>query len=77
MSALSRQILPSRTVKDSMVVSITPPAWRILFMWYVLLTDVWTKYDAEPRNETLEHRGRKGDPLYRIRKLMLKGVERP
>ena len=28
------------------------------------------------QNETLEHRGRKGDPLYRIRKLMLKGVER-
>jgi hypothetical protein len=26
------------------------------------------------QNETLEHRGRKDDPLYRIRKLLLKGV---
>jgi transposase len=28
------------------------------------------------QNETLGHRGRKGDPLYRIRKLLLKGAER-
>jgi transposase len=28
------------------------------------------------QNETLEHRGRKGDPLYRIRKLLLTGTER-
>ena len=28
------------------------------------------------QNETLEHRGRKDDPLYRIRKLLLKGSER-
>jgi transposase len=28
------------------------------------------------QNETLEHRGRKGDPLYRIRKLLLTGAER-
>ncbi len=28
------------------------------------------------QNETLGHRGRKADPLYRIRKLMLTGVER-
>ena len=28
------------------------------------------------QNETLEHRGRKDDPLYRIRKLLLKGFER-
>jgi transposase len=28
------------------------------------------------QNETLGHRGRKGDPLYRIRKLLLAGVER-
>lgn len=28
------------------------------------------------QNETLGHRGRKGDPLYRIRKLLLKGNER-
>lgn len=28
------------------------------------------------QNETLGHRGRKGDPLYRIRKLMLTGAER-
>ena len=28
------------------------------------------------QNETLLHRGRKGDPLYRIRKLLLTGTER-
>ena len=28
------------------------------------------------QNETLDHRGRKHDPLYRIRKLLLKGTER-
>ncbi len=28
------------------------------------------------QNETLGHRGRKGDPLYRIRKLLLTGSER-
>ncbi len=28
------------------------------------------------QQETLEHRGRKGDPLYRIRKLLLAGTER-
>lgn len=28
------------------------------------------------QNQTTGHRGRKGDPLYRIRKLMLKGAER-
>lgn len=28
------------------------------------------------QNETLGHRGRKGDPLYRIRKLLLRGDER-
>lgn len=28
------------------------------------------------QNETLGHRGRKADPLYRIRKLMLTGAER-
>jgi transposase len=28
------------------------------------------------QNETLGHRGRKGDPLYRIRKIMLTGAER-
>jgi transposase len=28
------------------------------------------------QNETLGHRGRKGDPLYRIRKIMLAGAER-
>ena len=28
------------------------------------------------QNETLEHRGRKNDPLYRIRKLLLTGAER-
>jgi transposase len=28
------------------------------------------------QNATLGHRGRKGDPLYRIRKLLLKGAER-
>ncbi len=28
------------------------------------------------QQETLEHRGRKGDPLYRIRKLLLTGTER-
>ena len=28
------------------------------------------------QNETLGHRGRKGDPLYRIRKLLLSGAER-
>lgn len=28
------------------------------------------------QNETLEHRGRKNDPLYKIRKLLLKGSER-
>ena len=28
------------------------------------------------QNETLGHRGRKGDPLYRIRKLLLAGAER-
>ncbi len=28
------------------------------------------------QNETLAHRGRKDDPLYRIRKLLLTGAER-
>ena len=28
------------------------------------------------QQETLEHRGRKGDPLYRIRKLLVTGTER-
>lgn len=28
------------------------------------------------QQETLEHRGRKGDPLYRIRKLLVSGTER-
>jgi hypothetical protein len=28
------------------------------------------------QNETLGHRGRKHDPLYRIRKIMLAGAER-
>ena len=75
-SVSSRQISQSHTEKDCMVVSITPPAWLILFMWYAFANRCVDKVRRRVQNETLEHRGRKGDPLYRIRKLMLKGVER-
>ena len=34
------------------------------------------KVHRRVQNETLGHRGRKGDPLYRIRKLLLSGAER-
>ena len=51
-------------------ISITPPAWRTRFMWFGWPTAVLTPCAAGCRNDTLGHRGRKDDPLYRIRKLL-------
>ena len=39
-------------------------------------TAAWTQVRRRVQNETLGHRGRKGDPLYRIRKMLLTGNER-
>ncbi len=48
----------------------------IRFMWSGSETAASTRCGVRVQNETLGHRGRKGDPLYRIRKLLLSGHER-
>ena len=39
-------------------------------------TEPSTRCAAEPRNQTLGHRGHRHDPLYRARELLLSGHER-
>jgi transposase len=53
-----------------------PPAWPIHYTWCASGTAASTKVRRRVQNETLGHRGRKHDPLYRIRKLLLAGHER-
>jgi hypothetical protein len=44
-------------------------------MWCGSGTGAWTRCAGESRTKTLGHRGRKDDPIYRIRKLLLSGAE--
>jgi len=41
-----------------------------------LLTSAVDEVRRRVQNDTLGHRGRKGDPLYGIRRVLLRGAER-
>ena len=56
--------------------SSTPSGWPIPSTSCGSPTVVVDKVRRRVQNETLGHRGRKADPLYRIRKLLLTGSER-
>ena len=55
---------------------LMPPEWPTRSMSSESGTAAWTRCGVGSSNETLHHRGRKEDPLYRIRKLLLTGAER-
>jgi transposase len=67
---------PSPTGPGSPAGSITPPGPPIRSTSSASATGASTRYAAGVQNETMGHRGRKHDPLYRIRKIMLAGAER-
>ncbi|MCQ3805648.1 MAG: transposase, partial [Acidimicrobiia bacterium] len=50
--------------------------WPTRSMWSGWRTAVWTWCDAGSRTRPSMHRGRKGDPLYRIRRLLIMASER-
>ena len=69
-------IWPRASGLDCHRISITPPGSPIRFMWCASANRCLDKVRRRVQNETLGHRGRKHDPLYRIRKLLLTGSER-
>lgn len=74
-SKWSPQIWPSRSELACRRISITPSASLIRSTWTASRSAAWTRCDTGA-DETLGHRGRKDDPLYKIRKLLLTGSER-
>ena len=65
---------PYKAVFDTML----PDAEQVIDPFHVIRTanDRLDECRRRVQNETLGHRGRKGDPLYRCRKLLLKAEER-
>jgi len=54
----------------------TPVRWPTRSMWSGWRTAVWTWCAAGSRTRPSVHRGRKRDPLYRIRRLLIMASER-
>ena len=71
-----RPIWPSPAGKDSPAASITQVRVADPFHVVRLANRCLDQVRRRVQNQTLGHRGRKRDPLYRIRKLMLTGAER-